>query len=227
MPDDSCRTCGGELIKWSTCSRCRKVTQRICRKCNLKTAEDLHSHHLSLESYQVLETRHTIATVQSYSNSINVKKPRKNNADVNLISKVLVVTGIVIGVIVLAMSGINYLGSSYNHNSYESKMTSLPIQPNVVQTIKETHTVDALHSSDDVTPTYRNCLGNANGISLTITCPTAYGYSYKAIVDIPTDLIFQFESKVFNIRELSIIEHVDSVSIQYEKRIYESKFVNS
>jgi hypothetical protein len=164
--------------------------------------------------------------MQSYSNSVTVKKPRKNDHSVNKLSKILVVSGIVIGVIVLTMSGINYLGTSYNHNSSESKMHLLPIQPDVIKTVKEIYRVDTLHSSGDVTPTYSNCLGNANGISLTITCPTAYGYVYKVIVDIPTGLISQFENKIFNLRELSIIEHVDSISIQYEKIIYEAKFVN-
>ena len=29
MPDESCRTCGGGLMKWSTCSDCRKITQNL------------------------------------------------------------------------------------------------------------------------------------------------------------------------------------------------------
>lgn len=225
MPDDSCRTCGGELIKWSTCSDCRKITQRLCRKCNLKTVEDFHSH-ISLESYQVLEARSAIATVQSYSNLINVKEPRKDHHNTNQISRILVVSGIVMGIIILGISGISYLTPSYVHISTETKMTSSSIPQDVVQTVKETHHVSTLNSNDNVKPTYSNCLGNANGISLTITCPTAYGYVYKAIVDIPAGLISQFENKIFNLRELSIIEHVDSVTIQYEKRNYEAKFVN-
>ena len=225
MPDNSCRTCGGELIKWSTCSDCKKITQRLCRKCNLKTVEDLHSH-ISLESYQIMETRSAIATVQNYSNPVNVKKPRKGHHDANQISRILVVSGIVMGMIVLGISGISYLTPSYIHISTEPKMTSQSIPQDVVQTVKETPPVGTLYSSDNVKPTYSNCLGNANGISLTITCPTTYGYVYKAIVDIPSGLISQFENKVFNLRELSIIEHVDSVTIQYAKRTYEAKFVN-
>lgn len=225
MPDDSCRTCGGELIKWSTCSDCRKITQRLCRKCNLKTVEDFHSH-ISLESYQVLEARSAIAAVQSYSNLINVKEPRKDHHNTTQISRILVVSGIVMGMIILGMSGISYLTPSHVHISTETKMTSPSIPQDVVQTVKETHHVSTLNSNDNVKPTYSNCLGNANGISLTITCPTAYGYVYKAIVDIPAGLISQFENKIFNLRELSIIEHVDSVTIQYEKRNYEAKFVN-
>ena len=224
MPDNSCRTCGGELIKWSTCSDCRKITQRQCRKCSLKTVKDFHSH-ISLESYQVLEARSAIATVQSYSNLVNVKKPKKDHNGANQISRILVVSGIVMGLIILGISGTSYLTSSYVHISTEPKMTS-SIQQDVVQTVKEPPHVDTLNSNDDVKPTYSNCLGNANGVSLTITCPTTYGYVYKAIVNIPSGLITQFENKVFNLRELSIIEHLDSVTIQYEKRTYEAKFVN-
>jgi hypothetical protein len=225
MPDDSCRTCGGELIKWSTCSDCRKITQRLCQKCNLKTVKDFHSH-ISLKSYQVLETRSAIATMQDYSDSVNVKKPRKVHHNANQISRILVVSGIVMGMIILGISGISYFTPSYVHISTEPKTTSPSIQQDVVQTVTETNHVDTLYSSDNVKPTYSNCLGNANGISLTITCPTTYGYVYKAIVDIPSGLISQFENKVFNLRELSIIEHLDSVTIQYEKRTYEAKFVN-
>ena len=224
MPDNSCRTCGGELIKWSTCSDCRKITQRQCKKCNLKTVEDFHSH-ISLESYQVLETRSAIATVQSYYDSVNVKKPKKDH-NANQISRILVVSGIVMGMIVLGISGISYLTPSYVHIPIEPKMTFLSIPQDVVQTVKETPHVNTLYSNDHVKPTYSNCLGNANGISLTITCPTTYGYVYKAIVDIPSGLISQFENKIFNLRELSIIEHIDSITIQYEKRNYEAKFVN-
>jgi hypothetical protein len=226
MPDDSCRTCGGELMKWSTCSDCKKITQRLCRKCNLKTVEDFHSH-ISLESYKILETRNTIATVQSYSNLKNAQKPRKDPLNVKQISRILVVSGIVMGIIVLGMSGISYLSPSYVHVSTEPKTISTPISQNVVQTVKEAPHVNILSSNDDIKPTYSNCLGNANGISLTITCPTTYGYVYKAIVGIPSGLISQFENKVFNLRELSIIEHVNSITIQYEKRNYEAKFVNS
>jgi hypothetical protein len=226
MPDNSCRTCGGELIKWSTCSDCKKITQRLCRKCNLKTVEDFHSH-ISLESYQVLEARSTIATMQSYSDSITVKKPRKDHNHANQISRILVVSGIVMGMIVLGISGMSYLTPSYVHMSSDPKMTFSPTSQNVVQTVNEIRPVNTLSSNGDVKPTYSNCLGNANGVSLTITCPTTYGYVYKAIVGIPSGLISQFANKAFNLRELSIIEHVDSITIQYEKRTYEAKFVNS
>ena len=227
MPDESCRTCGGELVKSSTCSDCRKVTQKICRACNLKTAEGLHFHHISLQSYKILETKSTVATIQSYSNPANVKKHRKNNHRINRTSNILVAFGIIMGVIFLSVGGMTYFDPLHNSVSTEAKTIPPPAQQDMVQTVKETYHVNTLQPSEDIKPTYTNCLGNANGISLTITCPTTYGIVYKAVVDIPSGLISQFENKVFNLRELSIIEHVNSVSIKYQTQTYEAKFVNS
>src|SRR3989304_3770305 len=50
MPDESCRTCGGVLISCSMCPECRKITQRICRICGSKTAEQFHDRCLYIES---------------------------------------------------------------------------------------------------------------------------------------------------------------------------------
>src|SRR5579863_533283 len=132
MPDISCRTCGGDLVKLSTCSDCRKVIQKICRTCNLKTMEDFHSHGISLESYKILETKSTIAIIQSYSDPVKIKKPRRNHYDANLTSNILVAFGIILGLIILSISGLSYLSISYNHASTESKVTLSPVQPDMV-----------------------------------------------------------------------------------------------
>lgn len=42
MPDESCRTCGEILKKYSLCAECKKVTQQICVNCGLKTMEQIH-----------------------------------------------------------------------------------------------------------------------------------------------------------------------------------------
>ena len=109
MPDKLCRSCGGDLIKWSACTECRKITQRICGTCNLKTLEDLHFHHLSIIPYSILETKNTRATVQSYYDVTVVKKPQKSRRDKSRLSEMLVVSGIVLGMIVLGMSGMTYM----------------------------------------------------------------------------------------------------------------------
>lgn len=50
MPDESCRTCGGELISHSICSECRKPTQRICKICDNTTIQEYHQNCLNVES---------------------------------------------------------------------------------------------------------------------------------------------------------------------------------
>lgn len=226
MPDKLCRTCGGDLIKWSTCTECRKVTQRICRMCNLKTLEDFHFHNVSIVQYSMLG-RNTHATVQSYYDVSDVQKPRKSRRDTRYLSSMLVIFGVVVGMIVLGMSGVTYLQSSYNHKSTDPLVMVSSEMPHVSQTVPETNTVVIPHSDNDVKPTYNNCLGIANGVDLTVTCPTGYGYIYKAVVEIPSDLISQFENKVFSLRGISVTEHVDSISIEYGTIMYESKFMNS
>ncbi len=42
MPDESCRTCGGMLLEYAFCGKCRSVIQYICRICGNKTLEQFH-----------------------------------------------------------------------------------------------------------------------------------------------------------------------------------------
>ncbi|HSB84425.1 MAG TPA: hypothetical protein VLD64_08075 [Nitrosarchaeum sp.] len=64
MPDDSCRKCGGMLIKSTLCATCRGVMQRICIKCGLKTAEQVHSEcFYEVESFQTRLDNCPITTV--------------------------------------------------------------------------------------------------------------------------------------------------------------------
>jgi len=44
MPDESCRGCGGLLIKYSVCAGCRGTIQKICNNCTLKTEQQIHDH---------------------------------------------------------------------------------------------------------------------------------------------------------------------------------------
>src|SRR5437879_12656887 len=68
MPDESCRTCGGELVTLSLCSECRKVTQKKCRLCANVTREQVHDGCIKVEpltnsgSSQVLELVHESET---------------------------------------------------------------------------------------------------------------------------------------------------------------------
>ena len=42
MPDESCRRCGGLLLEYSICAKCRAPTKFICRICAYKTTERFH-----------------------------------------------------------------------------------------------------------------------------------------------------------------------------------------
>ena len=42
MPDESCRTCGGELEEYLKCNECRKINQYMCCKCTRKTLLQYH-----------------------------------------------------------------------------------------------------------------------------------------------------------------------------------------
>lgn len=43
MPDESCRTCGGELAKCTICAECRKPVSMICVQCGSRTKEQVHT----------------------------------------------------------------------------------------------------------------------------------------------------------------------------------------
>ena len=42
MPDESCRTCGGPLVRLSQCSQCRKTMQKKCDICDSVTHAQIH-----------------------------------------------------------------------------------------------------------------------------------------------------------------------------------------
>jgi len=42
LPDESCRKCGGLLLDYSVCAKCRAPIQFICRICGMKTLEWFH-----------------------------------------------------------------------------------------------------------------------------------------------------------------------------------------
>jgi hypothetical protein len=42
MPDESCRKCGGLLLEYTVCAKCREVTRFVCRICGFKTMERFH-----------------------------------------------------------------------------------------------------------------------------------------------------------------------------------------
>jgi len=43
MPDESCRKCGGVLLDYSLCGKCKDATRFICRICGTITVEQFHT----------------------------------------------------------------------------------------------------------------------------------------------------------------------------------------
>lgn len=42
LPDESCRKCGGLLLNYSLCGKCKSATRFICRICGTITLEQFH-----------------------------------------------------------------------------------------------------------------------------------------------------------------------------------------
>ena len=42
MPDESCRKCGGLLLNYTMCAKCKAAIQFICRICGEKTEVRFH-----------------------------------------------------------------------------------------------------------------------------------------------------------------------------------------
>lgn len=229
MPDKSCRMCGGDLIKWSACTECRKTVQKICRTCSEKTIVEFHSHHIHLEPYKIVNIQRTVATVQSYDSLTKPKNP-KNPYNKNH-RNILVISGLIVTIMIFSMLGMSNLESVSSSRSSQIQVIIPSEHSGVIEPVKETPRVDVQHtdtqhSNTNAKYTYNDCLGVSDGTYLTVTCPTEYGSVYKAVVEIPTELISQVENDVFSLRGLAVTEHLDSISIQYAKKVYEAKFVN-
>ena len=42
LPDESCRKCGGLLLNYLICAKCRAPVKFVCRICGMKTLERFH-----------------------------------------------------------------------------------------------------------------------------------------------------------------------------------------
>ena len=74
----------------------------------------------------------------------------------------------------------------------------------------------------------QNCLAYGSGESVTVTCPTEYGYVYKAILNMPKDLASRFSDAVFSIRGVTVAENSDgTVILTYENAKFVTNFFAS
>ena len=212
MPDESCRTCGGTLVNCSLCPSCRKMTQRICNICGFKTKEQIHSNCMYVGSSQTRNGMkiNVIVPMPSKRNEIHKKSEK-----IHSLRNTLLVFGI-ISFFVLGFATANYF------DLFQS-------QANESQTMKTT-VPQPLQQNHDNLPrgSFDNCLAYGSGQSMTVTCPTEYGYVYKAILDMPQRLASEFSNEVFSIRGLSVIDYSDgSVVLQYHKNLYTTIFFSN
>jgi hypothetical protein len=71
----------------------------------------------------------------------------------------------------------------------------------------------------------QNCLAYGSGESITVTCPTQYGYVYKAMLNMPKDLASMFSDSMFSLRGVSVTEISDgTVVLQYQNNHFLTNF---
>jgi hypothetical protein len=66
MPDESCRRCGGLLLEYTICAKCRDVTKFVCRNCAHKTLERFHDGFCFIITEQCIPV---VAGIQTQTNS--------------------------------------------------------------------------------------------------------------------------------------------------------------
>lgn len=210
MPDESCRTCGGDLISHVMCSECRKSTQRICKICDTVTEQEYHQnclHTISLKTRNGMQMD-VITTKQS-----DYKTKSKHDIKINLSLRNLLLVFNIIGFFVLGFGTADYLDLYQSHT----------INTQIIKSDLSAQNVQLTNHS--ILNIYENCLGYGNGESITITCPTEKGYIYKTTLAMPHDLVTKLATDDFSIRSLSISENSDgSVVLEYQKNLYATTF---
>jgi len=198
MPDESCRTCGGELAGHLLCSDCRKVTQKICKVCNRTTV--LQSHKSCVKN-SIANQKPILAQV----NSNTFSKTRKNSLHFSFLA-----IGVVAGFLILGLVTTSYAGIPQGIQDEAQATNSNNIT---------VHTIDTFPTQSG--ESYNNCLAYGSGESITVTCPTDTGTVYKGILNMPQDMKKDFSDSVFSIRGISITENSDgSITLQYHLKKY-------
>ena len=198
MPDEYCRTCGGELVNRILCSDCRKSTQKICRICNRITHLQLHNHGIT----NALSVHKTMV-VQVSSNKYS--KSHKNSLHFSFLAIGMIAGFLILGLATSASSGVSH-GIQDEAQATDSNNTSISI-------------IDTFPTPSG--KSYDNCLAYGSGESITVTCPTDKGTVYKEILNMPKNMKKDFSDSVFSIRGISITENTDgSVILQYHLKQY-------
>ncbi len=201
MPDESCRLCGGDLVIHTQCDECRKAIQKICKTCDSITRKQFHNHRVKQEHIVNVQSRQVLEIVS------------KNNSKRFYSNPITVISLGVIGFFLLGFTIYAYLDISQNQPS-----NAVMINPDNIP-------VPQIRYALTIPGILKNCLAYGSGESVTVTCPTQYGYVYKAILSMPKDLADQFSDSVFSIRGVSIAEtSYGSVIFQYQNNQYLTNF---
>ncbi|TLX82816.1 MAG: hypothetical protein E6K98_05475 [Thaumarchaeota archaeon] len=203
MPDESCRTCGGELVTHSLCSECRKVTQKKCSLCQNVTRKQFHDACVKKETLTISRGSQVLQAIHN---------ERSGNHNRKLHSYALVIG--IVGFFILGISTASYFDIFQSIASDVKVMDSNNISSEQM-----------IHSAMISQKSFHNCLAYGSGQSVTVACPTDYGSAYKAILDMPKGLSEKFSEAVFSIRGLSLKENSDgSVVLQYLDNEYKTNF---
>lgn len=213
MPDESCRTCGGVLISCSMCPECRKITQRICRICGSKTAEQFHDRCLYIES---ITSRNGMEMDVVMSPKFSHRSSADSNNSKNHALRDSLLVFSIVGFFVLGVATLSYF--------------DLSSQTSEAQTIRPTVLGDGTleYQNKHFDTVYENCLGAGAAQSITVTCPNGKGYVYKAVLIMPHEPAAKFSNDVFSIRGISLSENSDgSVILKYQNKFYGTGFLET
>lgn len=201
MPDKSCRTCGGELMVHFQCAECRKSIQKICVTCSALTRKQFHDQ-CNKQLIQNTQHKHVLEVPQKKTSFKQVVPSAYSIA----------ITFGVMGFFILGFTAA-YLDVFQNQFSSTELMKS------------DNAPVPQLRYAATTSDSLQDCLAYGSGESVTVTCPTQYGYVYNAILDMPKDLASKFADSVFSIRGVSLTENLDgSVVLQYQNNNYLTSF---
>ncbi len=202
MPDESCRLCGGDLAIHSQCEECKKVTQKICKTCDNLTRKQFHDHGDRQEPLLNVQNGQALETIR--------KKPYSRNS---YPIRTFAISFGIIGFFILGFVTNGYI------DAVQTPPSSIEMEkPNVASEPQPVYP-QAIHDS------LQNCLAYGSGESITVTCPTQYGYVYKAILNMPKDLASLFSNSMFSLRGVSVTENSDgTVVLEYQNIHYLTNF---
>lgn len=211
MPDESCRSCGGELRMHLSCDGCRKATQKICMDCSSLTRRQFHAG-CGLPSWGEMSEESNgqglIAVRQEGSRpGRDGTRPRRRNH--------IAIAAVCLGLVAAMAVGIALAPQQMDARQGSTQEVRNPDITEAAQA----------HHGSAVRQTMQNCLAYGRGAYVSVTCPTDFGYVYTAVVDMPGGLAERLSGTIFSIRGVAVTENADgSVVLQYGGKSYMTGF---